>query len=72
MEDTKDNDAQLTQGYKLLSDEHRSLQNACTTTNSEIVTLKNTNSQLTTQLNKIINVDLANFYEPNRSERTTN
>lgn len=60
-EDTKDNVAQLTHNYKLLSDEHESLKNACTTTDSEVNTLTKANSQLTTQLNRIINVDLANL-----------
>ncbi|EFX66062.1 hypothetical protein DAPPUDRAFT_332580 [Daphnia pulex] len=52
--DTKDNVAQLTNNYKLLSDEHESLKNACTTTDSEVVTLTKANSQLTAQLNQEI------------------
>ncbi|EFX65884.1 hypothetical protein DAPPUDRAFT_116883 [Daphnia pulex] len=60
-EDTKDTVAQLTHNYKLLSDEHESLKNACTTTDSEVITLTKANAQLTTQLNQIINVDLANL-----------
>ncbi|EFX68095.1 hypothetical protein DAPPUDRAFT_114860 [Daphnia pulex] len=60
-EDTKDTVAQLTHNYRLLSDEHESLKNACTTTDSEVITLTKANAQLTTQLNRIINVDLANL-----------
>ncbi len=71
-EDTRDNVAQLTHNYKLLSAEHESLKNACTTTDSEVTSLTDKNSQLTAQLNKIINEDLAKLTDLNNQNEQLN
>ncbi|EFX78822.1 hypothetical protein DAPPUDRAFT_104942 [Daphnia pulex] len=59
--DSKDKVKQLVDSYNALSIKHDSLENSCKTADSEVIELKNKNSQLTAQLNKIINDNLANL-----------
>ncbi|EFX64399.1 hypothetical protein DAPPUDRAFT_118216 [Daphnia pulex] len=59
--DSKDKVKQLLDSYNALSIKHDSLENSCKTANSEVIELKNKNSQLAAQLNKTINDNLANL-----------
>ncbi|EFX75158.1 hypothetical protein DAPPUDRAFT_108212 [Daphnia pulex] len=58
-EDTKDNVAQLTHNYKLLSDEHESLNNACKTTDSEDVATKQLSVDSLRYTNQTLTSDIA-------------
>ncbi|EFX62347.1 hypothetical protein DAPPUDRAFT_337081, partial [Daphnia pulex] len=59
--DSKDKVKQLVDSYNALSIKHDSLENYCKTADSEVIELKNKNSQLAAQLNKTINDNLANL-----------
>ena len=58
--DSKEKIRQIVDSYNTLSIKHDSLQSACTIASSEIVDLKDKNSQLAAQVDKIINENLAN------------
>ncbi|EFX66896.1 hypothetical protein DAPPUDRAFT_115918 [Daphnia pulex] len=59
--DSKEKVKQLVDSYNALSIKHDILENSCKTADSEVIELKNKNSQLTAQLNKVINDNLANL-----------
>jgi predicted nucleic acid-binding Zn-ribbon protein len=59
--DSKDKIKQLVDSYNALGIKHDSLENSCKVADSEIIELKNKNSQLNVELNKAINDNLANL-----------